>query len=438
MSTEKTENIIPTVDIPEGEAPKNAIPVIKFRAKSKNTGNFHDLETRISSDGLSKFKSNPVQFGEELLKDVTIGGDFNLIAFGVDYKSEDYTPPDKSMFNTKVEVNIPYCLHLPNGYSCNINKQNNNCEAYIEFWKVWTENAMGSSMCDVFAKDAITYYANYEIGNFQFPQKPEEGWQIKVDGKNIEKAKDNTGHFRYTKMILKFNTDLWNTTGTEEKVSKEKAKVVDTVIAKTRNYVFRILDVYRYVTKEEYIERTNNINITDILFITNGEGFYPYKDGYGISIAVMNRKGSEIAKIKELLENNVNLELHELLLLNSKSAFNKGSYSLSVLEASQALEVFLEGFLVNKFKNMGVSEKDINDKLENDNNWKIKNRLKDLLQETTGHKLSENQKLWDKWCTLYDNVRHPLIHKGKLIPAIEAKETLEANEEVIKWITSLP
>ncbi|GEM_PF-1735434 len=437
MNQETKKEIKTEVHIPEGDLPENATPVLKAQVKNEKNGKFHNVETYLSKEQIEQFKKDPVGFGQELMKGVVYGQDFNLIAFAADYKLVDYTPPENPYFNTKVQVNIPYTLHVPNGYPCKINKVNKEYEAFVRFYKIWTNKAIGSSYLDVVVNDEITQHKDHMVGGFQFPQPPEYGWQMKVEGTNIEKTKDDTGYFRYTKLILEFNTELWKSEGDEKSRQKAKAKVIDGVINKTKELVSKILDVYRFVTQEEYIERTNNINIIDILFVTTGEGFYPYKDRFGISKAIMNRRGDEIGKIREMLENNTMPELYELLLLNSKSAYNKGTYSMSVLESSQALEVFLENHLIEKYKNKGLSEKESFTKLEDSYNWRIKNRLKDLLFETTGARLSDDTKLWDKWTTAYDKIRHPLIHEGYNVSASEAKNTILVNEEVIKWIKAL-
>ena len=60
--------------------------------------------------------------------------------------------------------------------------------------------------------------------------------------------------------------------------------------------------------------------------------------------------------------------------------------------------------------------------------------LKDLLKESIDHSILEERALWDKWCTVYDQVRNEVIHKGKDISEDKTKNTLKLNEDIINCI----
>ena len=332
--------------------------------------------------------------------------------------------------NTLIEVNIPYCLHIPNGYEVKINLSNLNLVAHIIFYKVWKKNAENSNDIDIYAEDKITCFKNSNVITSKIPHVKSSGFDFELTGKNLEKIKDSSGYFRYTKMKIFISTDY-----EEEDFKKDdgEEKIKDEIYDKIFKIINRVVDAYRHTTGEEHIERLNFLTITNIYFLDHDVGIYPVD--MWITSATINRSAREIEKFKDILSKDIKIPLHELLLLDSKSHFNKKIYTLSVVTSFQALEIFLENFLVNAYRRKKYSEQEIGKKLKQE--WRTKERLKKLLKETTGYSLSENKNLWDDWCDIYDKTRKKVIHYGKDADEKETRKTLRICSEIIKRIKSL-
>ena len=154
-----------------------------------------------------------------------------------------------------------------------------------------------------------------------------------------------------------------------------------------------------------------------------------------IQSTMMNRSFKEIREIQDKLVRVESPPIFELLFLNFKASINRKSFTLAVIESFQALESFLENYLISRYREKGVSEKDIESILNQ--KWRAKERLKDLLKSVSGHSLSENGMLWDTWCTANDK-RNKMIHETKEIDLSDAEKAIKANRDVVQWIKSLP
>jgi hypothetical protein len=148
----------------------------------------------------------------------------------------------------------------------------------------------------------------------------------------------------------------------------------------------------------------------------------------------MNRPGSEVEKMDEMLESGDNPPLFELLQLSARGSFDKRAFTLAVVASFQALEVFLENYIMSKYAQRGLSVADIADSL--DRKWRTKTRLTEVLEELT-RQSANKQPFWDRWCNAYDRTRNETIHAGKDPTEKEAAEVLLLNSEIINWIKSL-
>lgn len=403
--------------------------IIEIKAKLSEDGEDIDFYMLAGSKALGKIPQERIKVDlENMLKEVRVNTPFQMQRMFTDYSFVE-KPEIPEGGNTIVEVNLPYCLHIPNGEDIEVNIPEKAIKAKVIFKKIWTTNSVGSSPVDIFAEDKITYYQKGVITTPHLPQEEPLGYDLKFTGENVERKKDNLGYFRYTKLQILFDTNY-----TKETLEKDKLETVhNNIKLKVSEIVNKILDVYRYVTKEDYIERLRFLNIMNVYFFTPDSGYYPI--GMDIGGATMNRSKKEIKEMKDMLDNAFSPSLWELLLLDSKSSFDKKMFTLSLVSSFQGLEIFLEEFLVKKYTEEGLKEAEIDKKMNQ--YWKTKERLNDLLKETTNHSLSENVDLWDKWCTVYDKMRNEVIHKGKELTPEETGKALDANEKVIEWIQNL-
>jgi hypothetical protein len=343
--------------------------------------------------------------------------------------------------NVFVEAHIPYCLHLPNGYDMTVDLPDRKIEGLVTFNKIWTkraqEDGVSSDDTDFYMADGPVHFQKSTILTPVFPVRPEEGWDQHFTGKNIERMKDQNGTFRYTRLFIEFDPHIPDERLAKlEHLSKEEGEaVLGEISDHALAIVNRVIDCYRFVTRQEYIERLGALSINTIYFKKQNQGFYIMGPVPGIESAVMNRSKKEIEEIERLLKDGEPVPLHDLLILDAHSAFQRKAFTLAIVESFQALEIMLENYLIAAFEAAGVSKPEYEKKL--DTNWKTKERLNILLKEVKGHALNENTSLWDPWHTKYDKVRNEVIHQGKQATAKETEDTMKANEAVMAWLLGL-
>lgn len=337
--------------------------------------------------------------------------------------------------NVLVELHIPYCIHIPNGYELEVMLSKDTRQmALIIPSKIWTQKAQTntehSDETDFFADDRVLYFRRNAVVGPKVPLDPSEGWEHNYTGVNLQRIKDRNGRFRFTHLYIQFDLRV-----TEKEL--EDKFTSDVVVEKVKNITFqavnKLIDAYRFTTKEEYITRLGEISINMIYFIDINQGITLSQ--VNTEVAPMNRSKLEIEKIEEMLEKGDEPDLHNLLLLDAQNSFGTKNYPLAVVQSFQALEIFLENFLTREMISTGKSEKEASDYLVQGNNWMAKTRLKDLLKELKVYSLQEKDSiLWDKWCTTYDTVRTAVIHKGKELKVSDVKNTLENNLRVIELL----
>ncbi len=329
--------------------------------------------------------------------------------------------------NTLVEVTLPYCLHLPNNHDLVI-KLSDDRSVRIILQKIWTERATNSDATDFFHSDKVTYFQKSEWVTPEVPVDPKSGWEMRFTGKNIEKERDANGTFRYTRASIEFDTSIVaDRTDPKEVFSQVSAIALDAVN--------RLLDVYRYVTGADYIERLSALNVINVFFLKQNMGFYPIGSPTGIGSAIMNRSHHEIERMESMLESGERPPLFELLRLSAKASYSNGSLTLAIVQSFQALEISLERFIFTAYLARGMAEGDIEGLL--DAKWRTKDRLRDVVRELTG-KSANKEAFWDRWCTAYDKIRNEVIHGGRDATVQEATAVMKANDEVMDWVRNLP
>lgn len=350
--------------------------------------------------------------------------------------SEQDALKDFDFGNILVQAHIPYCLHIPNHYEMTVSIPEQNLEALVIFEKIWThraqEDGTKSDVIDFFAEDRNVYFKNSTILTPKVPFRPEEGWDSYFTGRNIEKMKDQNGVFRFTRLHIQFDFSL------PEKFERlgEKAteKLLKEVQDKALNIINRVIDNYREVTNEIHVRRLGELKVNLIYFISKKQGYYLLLPN--IETAMMNRSRREIETIAERVSNGKTPEVHRRVLLDAQSSFDTKDYTLAIVESFQALEIFLENYLVSEFKKRGDTEEQYKRTLKT--SWLTKDRLDTVLERLKGHSLkNEQREIWDKWCTRYDKTRNEVLHAGKEPTEEETEETLAVNERVISWVSGI-
>lgn len=340
--------------------------------------------------------------------------------------------------NVLVELHIPYCIDIPNGYELEVllSKDTNQTVLLIPS-KIWTQKAQSgtkySDQTDFFADDKVLYFKSSQIIGPKMPLDPTEGWEPNYTGLNLQKIKNTTGRFRFTHLYMQFDLSV-----DRKEIDNEKSRKL--VVGKVKDIALQavnnLIDAYRLTTKQENITRLGDINMNMIYFIDLNQGLQLSE--VNIETAVMNRSKIEIEKIEKMLEQGEKPNLYELLLLDAEHSINTRNYPLAVVQSFQALEIFIEGFLIKELVKKGRTEKEASDYLSQGYNWTTKTRLKELLQETKGVSLQQKDNvLWNRWCTSYDTIRNEIIHKGKEANVIEVRDSLENNFKVIELLKIL-
>lgn len=349
--------------------------------------------------------------------------------------SEKGALKDFDFGNILVQAHLPYCLHIPHYYEMTVSIPEQNLEALVIFEKQWTyraqEDDKKSDVVDFFAEDRSVYFKNSVILTPKVPFKPEEGWDSYFTGRNIEKMRDQNGVFRFTRLHIQFTMAL------PEELKKLGEKSTETLLRevqdKALSIVNRVIDNYREITNEIHVRRLGELKVNLVYFIPKNQGYYFLLPN--IETAMMNRSRKEIEAVADRLSKGKKSDVYKLLLLNARSSFDTKDYTLAIVESFQALEIYLENYLVAEFIKRGDSEEQYKRILKT--NWQTKDRLNIVIKSLKNSSLNEQCELWNKWCTRYDKTRNEVLHTGKEPDKKETEETLIVNEKVIDWISKL-
>ena len=333
--------------------------------------------------------------------------------------------------DTLVQMSLPYCLHLPNGSALEVHLPDSGFSALVTLHKVWTLKAAGSSEADFFHDTRSTFFKNNSVKGPKYPIDPTLGWEQAYTGVNIEKLRDTNGVFRYTAVLIELNTGV-----TAEQLEQTTGDAtVREVTSKALDVVNRVLDVYRYVVRASHIERVGRPNVHNVYFTKENVGFYIMSAlDSGVGSAMMNQSRAVGSQIRHMLDSGELPPFPELLQLDAEGSLERRAYTLAVVKSFQALEIFVENFLLGRYQALGLTEQEALRVLEV--RWRTKERLKDLMRDTTGHSASEVP-WWQEWSAHYEKVRNEVIHRGKEPSEDEAKRVVHLNTDLMTWVKGL-
>jgi hypothetical protein len=388
---------------------------------------------KAAFDGMSPAQLDALLNGE--LPDISIEKPSTVYGAILKYGYVDpSTLPISSYGDTLIQATLPYCLHVPNGAWFEVHVAEQGYSAVVTLQKVWTVKAQGSSAADFEHDTLATYFTNNNLRTPQFPLNPSLGWEQDYSGKNVEKINDTNGVFRYTDVFVELTTGI--SAEQLEADGTEKKALLGELSLKVIEVMNRLLDTYRYVTRESYVERVGSLNIHNIFFPKENAGFYVMSMlGSGITNGMMNLPRATTRDIDRMLKAGERPPLAELLQLDAESSLEKRAYTLAVVKSFQALEVFLEKYLLISYQVAGLSESDALRVL--DLKWRTPERLKQVLKDVNGQSASQ-MSWWQEWIGLYDSARNEVLHQGKEPPAAEAARVIALNSDVLTWLKQLP
>lgn len=178
----------------------------------------------------------------------------------------------------------------------------------------------------------------------------------------------------------------------------------------------RFVDVYRSVTKSHYLP---NIKYTDIynpiIHQFNVDGSYKTDILFMLPnpfmLALPDRTVEEHEKIWDILDKEKYTSISVDLLNSAHKNIYEENYSISIMDATTAFEIFIEQLLYNKLVKDGWKEEDIKKHLKKNNNWTITERVGSLFIENYGIDLQKDD-YYSKWVNI-KNIRDDIMHAGK-------------------------
>lgn len=371
---------------------------------------------------------------EKELGNVALEKAYELYGALVAYSYEDRTGFSRYVYgDTLIQASLPYCLHLPNGSALEVHVPERGFSALVTLHKIWTVKGAGSSEADFFHDSRSTFFTNNSLKAPSYPINPALGWEQDYSGVNIEKLKDNNGVFRYTAVLIEVRTGI--TAQQLEQATGDATAVVHELTSKALDVVNRVLDAYRYVTRANHVERVGRLNVHNIYFTKENVGFYLMSAlDSGVGGAMMNHPRIVGSQIKNMLALGERPPFPELLQLDAEASLDRRAYTLAVVKSFQALEIFVENFILDRYQALGLTEQEALRVLEV--RWRTKERLKDLMTDTSGHSAAETPG-WQEWSRHYENVRNEVIHRGKEPSEDEAKRVVQLNTDLMTWVKGL-
>ena len=302
-----------------------------------------------------------------LLHQVCVRPEFTIYNFGA-YASyvEPQNPDQFHGYNTLVEVNLPYTLHLPRGMLFPIADTQRATRGLLETRKIWTDLAEGSHSVEAIADEQLLYYGSALPVTPTVPQDPALGPWPRFSGPNVELGKDTRGIFRYTQVRLLFNTEHAGIEAADESEIVREARdvAVAAAMSTAADIVNSALDVYRYVTAADHVERLPRHLVTRVYFVDVNVVYESAGLEGGVGSAVINRSRREISRFAEMLAAGEQPDPPSLLIQSARSALQRGQILLAVVVAFQAQEMVIEEGIRQGLQRQGIGDTEITAQLK--------------------------------------------------------------------------
>lgn len=206
-------------------------------------------------------------------------------------------------------------------------------------------------------------------------------------------------------------------------------------------FLNRFVETVRIVTEEYWIEPIRYQDVTEYeISFWDGKQNYPVVTaGFsfgtgGVAIGTGHPfivKDEKMQEITNMLENELEFDVGNIFLLNSKDACLEEDFRLAIVEAVTALEIVLDRFIVKQMKKSGKSEGEIEDFIVNVGLVsKITKELKSLTKA-----MEQIDKETVQTCIGAIITRNKILHEG--LQEISPNETEERIILIEKMITYL-
>ena len=314
-----------------------------------------------------------------LLHQLRVHPELTVYGFGTFGSYVNPIPREQLLgYNTLVEVNLPYTLHLPVHRAFPVRCPQLDAPAIVQTRKIWTDLAAGSNDVEAYADDQPLYYGPARPMTPTIPQAPELGPWPHFTGTNVEIRKDTHGVFRYTQVRVLFDSVHAGIDGPDGVVAIQNARSVAVARAtelgaQAINY---LLDVYRSITGEEHVERLAKMFVTRVYFADSNLVYESVGIESGLGSAVVNRSLREIDQLAEMLAAGREPPRHVLLLQSAHSALARGQNLLAAVVAFQAQEIIIEKRLREGYAGQGIPDAEVTTRLKT--YYQTKDRLTTL------------------------------------------------------------
>jgi hypothetical protein len=239
-----------------------------------------------------------------LLHQVRTKPELMLYGFGAFSSYVEPIPREALLgYDTFVDLNLPYTLHLPDNMPLRVRYDQARGPATVLLWKVWTTLAAGSNTAELFADDQLLYYGPAQPSSPTLPQASDLGPWPHFTGKNVEINKDAHGVFRYTKIrvLVDQAPEGVDGSGDSEAVQNARSSAVHMAAETATAIVNYFLDVYRFTTGEEHVERLAQMPVTRVYFAAQNLVYESAAIEAGLGSAIVNRSRREIQQIRDML-----------------------------------------------------------------------------------------------------------------------------------------
>ena len=339
----------------------------------------------------------------------------------------------------QVRVRLPYCLYIPNDRYVFDFPDEGELVGVVST-KVWTKRAEGSTTPDseMVVPNEPVYLDDSQLTTDWIGQQ--EPFTGELQARNMEFERDPNGYFRYTQLILEFD---WHVPGgydpSRQKSDHGDQERDDQVIAQLStmalSLVNHLVDVYRTVTGDVYLERIPVLVVEDIRIGIHDDcsirkhekypgGPFTYKYGYlpnmlgmhGIRRAMVSKPKEVIDSFRSLLASGFRPPTDELLRQSALAALERHDAKLAAIESFISLEVYVERFYYDRLSET-MTPTEIKDLLDTRHNWNLVVRLRELLREHFEKAVMDiDNRVWTQWLKRH-NQRHGIVHRN-LIPSL--------------------
>jgi hypothetical protein len=407
----------------------NEMALLEYHAEVQQTT--EDSRVRIAILADEEIRSLPREQAEErlsaLLHQLRVRPEFIIYELGT-FASyvEPVSREELFGFNTLVEVNLPYTLHLPIHRAFPVRCPQIAVPAVVQLRKIWTDLAAGSSDVEAYADDQPLYCGPARPISPTIPQPPALGPWPHFTGPNVEIQKDTHGVFRYTLARVFFDSIHAALDGPDgldgtQNARSAAVKRVTEIAARLINY---LLDVYRSITGERHVERLARMLVTRIYFADSNLVYESVGIDSGLGSAMVNRPWREIDQFAEMLGAGRVPDRHVLLFQSAHSALDRGQDLLAVVVAFQAQEIIIEKRLRDGYASQSVPDAEVTHKLKTYH--RTQDRLTTLSREVFGGRsIADDTIFWDSWLRDCNRKRNAVVHRGEEIDSDGAKRLVQ-------------